>query len=170
MSEIAFDCAWCGQHVELEWLSGRRPRYCCTACRKAAKNSIDSLARENRKKLKKLSRRQKIIEWRQMQKTPLVSTKQCDHCQWGVYSQSNMWYCGYSDVHEHTRTSMHPDGLTSQCQEFEERTGERLNLRQAMSLTRSPSNLADRSHATELAPDLVKLQQKIRRYLNDEEG
>lgn len=169
MSEIAFDCAWCGKHVEMEWINGRRPRYCCTDCRKSAKNSINALARENRKKLKGLSRKQKIIEWRQRQKTPLVSTELCNHCQWGVYSQSNMWCCGYTEVHEHTRTSMHPGGLTSQCQEFTERTGSRLNLRQAMSLTKVPSNLADRSQVTEIDPDFVRLQKKIRRYLDDQE-
>lgn len=170
MGQHIFDCAWCGKHVELEWKNGRRPKYCCTDCRKHAKYALASIAREERNKTRRLNRRQKIVQWQKAQKTPLVPVKHCERCQWGVWSQSNCWCCGYSDVHDHTRTSMHPGGLTGECKEFAERIGARLNLRRAMSLTKVPSNWADRSGIPDLDQDIVRMQEKIRRYLNDKEG
>lgn len=65
---------------------------------------------------------------------------------------------------------MHPGGLTGECKEFAERIGARLNLRRAMSLTKVPSNWADRSGIPDLDQDIVRMQEKIRRYLNDKEG
>ena len=42
---------------------------------------------------------------------------QCGKCQYGTKLE-NFWCCGYFEIMGHTRTSLHPEGLTSHCYEF----------------------------------------------------
>lgn len=166
-----FDCRWCGKHMSYDWLNGRRPIYCCASCRKEANRAATREAIKSPERQKGRERKIRLEELRQQRAKQLAQTECCKQCKWGVLLQSHSWCCGYSDVNDHTRTSLHPDGLTEDCKEFTPRTGARLNLRRSMSLTKVPSKYADRSHTTvEPDPDIIKLQQKIRRYLDDQEG
>lgn len=52
---------------------------------------------------------------------PLVDPKLCAKC---VYSETDNVYgycCGYLNKTGRTRTSLHPEGLTSDCKEFKPR-------------------------------------------------
>lgn len=53
---------------------------------------------------------------------PLVDPKLCAKC---VYHENSNIYgfcCGYLTKTGHTRTSLHPEGLTSDCKEFKAKT------------------------------------------------
>lgn len=53
---------------------------------------------------------------------PLVDTKWCNRCEYGTgdaYAKRNS--CNYMNIMGHSRTSLHPEGLTSTCYEFKPR-------------------------------------------------
>ena len=45
---------------------------------------------------------------------PLVDPKKCMKCKYGHVDGA----CGYLDATGHSRTGLHPEGLTSDCKEF----------------------------------------------------
>lgn len=48
---------------------------------------------------------------------PLVDLKKCAKCIYAAGGNTNI-YCGYLNITGHSRTSLHPEGLTSDCKEF----------------------------------------------------
>jgi hypothetical protein len=55
---------------------------------------------------------------------PLIPSSQCEKCKYRL-SLDGIWCCGYFDICGHTRTAMHPEGLTTECREFERRRQQR---------------------------------------------
>ena len=48
----------------------------------------------------------------------LVNSEQCKKCVFVGGSKEGLHYCRYHEIMGHTRTSLHPEGLTSKCHEF----------------------------------------------------
>ena len=48
----------------------------------------------------------------------LVSPTVCAKCVFRGGGEGEGHYCRYSEIMGHTRTSLHPEGLTSDCKEF----------------------------------------------------
>lgn len=48
----------------------------------------------------------------------LVNPNQCHHCIYGYNYGGKIYGCGYMFIKDQTRTSLHPEGLTSDCKEF----------------------------------------------------
>lgn len=91
-------CKVCGKPIEVMEKQKKR-MYCSESCRKKA-----FMAKKNGFLQQKLSK-------------PLVPTEQCGKCHYGAMLE-NIWRCGYFEETGHTRTSLHPEGLTSHCYEF----------------------------------------------------
>lgn len=51
---------------------------------------------------------------------PLVDNKQCRKCKYRYYGHDH-YSCGFLFIKGYSRTSLHPEGLTSECHEFEPR-------------------------------------------------
>lgn len=92
-------CKYCGKPIEILNEKRKVKQYCSDACCKRAQR-----ARENGYIRPDLSK-------------PLVPTEQCGKCHYGAMLE-NIWRCGYFEETGHTRTSLHPEGLTSHCYEF----------------------------------------------------
>lgn len=48
----------------------------------------------------------------------LVSEKLCRKCEFSYHNDCLGYHCGYQFKTGTTRTAMHPEGLTAECQEF----------------------------------------------------
>lgn len=51
---------------------------------------------------------------------PLVDQRRCAKCRWR-HIYTHHFFCGYMFFHDHSRTSLHPEGLSADCKEFEPR-------------------------------------------------
>ena len=51
---------------------------------------------------------------------PLVDNKQCRKCKYRYYGRDH-YSCGFLFIKGYSRTSLHPEGLTPECHEFEPR-------------------------------------------------
>lgn len=49
---------------------------------------------------------------------PLVDRRKCAACAYG-HGTGEAHYCGFLYIKGYSRTSLHPEGLTSTCYEFE---------------------------------------------------
>ncbi len=52
---------------------------------------------------------------------PLVSPAKCAKCVYRSGGEGKGYHCGYELITGHTRTALHPEGLTSTCYEFKQR-------------------------------------------------
>lgn len=101
-----YNCARCGKPVRKEFSRRYAPKYCGPECCREAQKERERALRETRKPLRPL---------------PLVPYKTCKKCRWGrIHNKENM-SCTYMEHHDHTRTSLHPEGMTADCKEFEPR-------------------------------------------------
>ena len=105
---MTIPCKYCGKPMEVPDNRKITKRYCSKNCQDRARR-----ARENGYLSQKMSE-------------PLVPTEQCKKCQYGT-NLENIWRCGYFEIMGHTRTSLHPEGLTSHCYEFKPRKRGRKN-------------------------------------------
>lgn len=95
----------CGKLVQIETAFIRMRKYCSKACCKEA---------QKQKELEKWKQRTILSK-------PLVPYKVCMNCKWSRVRNKENMSCTYMDRHDHTRTFLHPEGLTAECQEFEPR-------------------------------------------------
>lgn len=51
----------------------------------------------------------------------LVSGDKCKRCVFRFGSEEGLHLCNYFEIKGHSRTSLHPEGLTSVCHEFQPR-------------------------------------------------
>ena len=109
MTDLESVCPNCGKTFAV-YRDGIRldRKYCSKACwrdfvakKKAAK---EKLAAETRGKIKPLSQ-------------TLVSQERCKKCRYHM-KYGYLYHCGYVFCEGRTRTSLHPEGLTSTCYEF----------------------------------------------------
>ena len=105
---MTIPCKYCGKPMEVPDNRKITKMYCSKNCQDRARR-----ARENGYLSQKMSE-------------PLVSPEQCKKCQFGT-NLENIWRCGYFEIMGHTRTSLHPDGLTRHCYEFKPRKRGRKN-------------------------------------------
>lgn len=103
-----YHCIRCGKHVRKDVNRRYTPKYCGPECCREAQREMqrerDRTLRESRTPI---------------QARPLVPYRICKKCRWGrIHNKDNM-SCTYLEHHDHTRTSLHPEGLTADCKEFE---------------------------------------------------
>lgn len=66
---------------------------------------------------KKPGRNGPAARGRYLSPTP-VPPEQCEKCRFGILL-GTCWSCGYFEIMGQTRMSLHPEGLSGPCQEFE---------------------------------------------------
>lgn len=101
-------CKYCGKPMEVPDNRKTTKKYCSKICSEKARYK-----REHENLTKKMS-------------DPLVDPEFCRVCQYGT-NLENFWRCGYFEETGHTRTSLHPEGLTSHCYEFKPKKRGRKN-------------------------------------------
>lgn len=103
-------CPGCGKKFSLYENGNLKERkYCSKECWAAY---VDGKKAEQEEKAKKRRGRRAAIH------QTLVPQERCEKCK---YSQRylDLYHCGYVLVKDTTRTALHPEGLTADCQEFE---------------------------------------------------
>ena len=105
MAAYEFDCAWCGKHVALEEFRGHPQKFCCKRCCNKAYE-----ARRGGKKQEPKER-----------PGPLVPLEKCEKCRFSSRPTGEYFMCAYHEIMGHSRTSLHPEGLTSDCKEYQPR-------------------------------------------------
>ena len=95
---MTISCKYCGKQIEVPGENTNR-LYCSESCKKKA------------------YRAKKNGGFLVDQSKPRIQPEQCGKCQYGTKLE-NFWCCGYFEIMGHTRTSLHPEGLTSHCYEF----------------------------------------------------
>lgn len=55
----------------------------------------------------------------------MVPYEQCAKCQYSIRYADTVQVCNHFDVMGQTRTSLHPEGLTDDCKEFQPRKRQR---------------------------------------------
>lgn len=123
MAAYEFDCAVCRKHVVIPDFRGQPPKYCSVTCRKAG----DAIRRRERRLLEKQKKSNFVLAEQVQNDHPLVPVQKCAKCR---YSQlvGQFLCCGYFEFSGQTRTSLHPEGLTAECQEFKPRARERKKI------------------------------------------
>lgn len=114
MAAYEFDCAYCGKHVVMEHDRGQRKKYCSKKCSSAMWEELHRGRKKGQKDKVTLS-------------YPLVPVRQCAKCRYGLLVGSDIC-CAYFEIAGQTRTSLHPEGLTAECQEFKPRAMERKKI------------------------------------------
>ena len=98
-------CPNCGKPLRRELLLENKDRkFCNRACWREYHDKKNAEREKRKAMIHKLS-------------AQLVPPEQCERCRYGC-SMGGVQGCGYFDITGHTRTSLHPEGLSGECQEF----------------------------------------------------
>lgn len=156
-----YTCVFCGKPAVRERLTGRYPEYCSVTCRRKAQKSVYLEVREEQEKARRIKEQMAASAHPTDWKKQLVAPERCEQCRYGVKMHSKIWCCGYSDITGQTRLAQHPGGLTENCEEFLENLGDRMRP------GKKPPPKGDQLRYYEIDPDLERLQEKIRKFMEE---
>lgn len=145
-----FNCARCGEKQSVEYTFGGHPKY-CSSCRSIAYRENKNIRGKNGEGISNYY-------------SPLVDLRKCGRCCYSQGGGKTGTICMYFELTGHSRTFLHPEGLTADCKEYTVRSGGRQSLRKPIKLRKEPDGAPTEGKRTELDPDFVRLQKKIRGY------
>jgi hypothetical protein len=116
-----FKCLNCGKSATLPSTSCTPKKFCSRAC------YLEYIAKyktmpDTKPRINKATGAPAKAGASDTSRKPLVDIGKCKRCAYGTGDEySNACSCNYFVIAGHSRTSLHPEGLTSTCYEFKQK-------------------------------------------------
>lgn len=103
---VDFVCLNCGKSNEINQAFGQKyeRKFCDRKC------YLEYMAKKKRAK-------EAVTKEKTRLRTRLTPEQQCRKCANG-FDYGGRYGCGYVYTHDHSRLSLHPEGMPAECQEF----------------------------------------------------